>query len=158
MSKRYNTCVAIPETFRIGTKERNGTGYPEVSLGFEVLSCDDEDRVGETIWYNQIIAPDFLPDSPEWVTSALRNAGMTNNDINAPEGLGSVKCVVVEQEREWEGKTYWNVRFVNTPRAKKKTLEPMEAAELNDIMAGFLADADPVEVTDENRLTAADEI
>lgn len=98
--KGYFDGIAIPDSFAMGW---SGNGNPRVGLTFEV--SDKEGEVHRVTWYGNIGDKKVTSNGKslsDITFESLINAGMTNDDLSKPEGLGSIKCSLVLDEEEVE--------------------------------------------------------
>jgi len=98
--KGYYDGVALADSFAMGW---SGNGNPRVGLTFEVNDKDGE--VHRVTWYGNIGDKKVTSNGKslsDITFESLINAGMTNDDLSKPEGLGSVKCSLVLDEEEVE--------------------------------------------------------
>jgi hypothetical protein len=142
-TKRYSVVKAIPGNYSCSKRENGNT---QIRVGVQIV---EGPRTGEELSYWCTISD--YPDSKKWAAQALRNFGMTNNDITAPEGLGSVKASMCEVFETWNGESKWKAKYINEHKPRKAKLDPLEIEEFNDLMADAFADAEVVEVNDFNK-------
>ncbi len=105
--------TARVSAFRTGMHEKKDTGetFPRIDLDFEVEA--PASAAGEVISHTIYCSP---RSKPEMIKKTLTTCGWDGVDPEELAGLGSRVVELVVEEREYNGKLYPNVKWINTPR------------------------------------------
>lgn len=146
-TKKRRYCKVVCTDSTVGETKN---GHPQLILSLRVVDGEKSpERMGEEITMFQTVVLDS-DDSARYAVQAMRALGMTNSNIFAPEGVGTVQASLCEEWETYEGSSRWRAKYIN-PIKVPVTLTGTAADSLSAALAAAFASQPPTEVTNGNK-------